>query len=114
MASIADLLGVQWAGGTPGEYQLHPHAARQATSKGFDHAAVLDAANSPSHAYPNGKYPGQMRHIKNGIVAVVDPAERKVVTVYEDQRQTALRPDQKDRDARAYGRRLNKTVGGAL
>jgi hypothetical protein len=116
VASVAELLGVQWdhaaTGGDSGTYRLHPHAARQATEKGFDHSAVLDAANDPAHSYPNGRYPGQMRHIKNGIVAVVDPAKQHVITVYEDRTETALRPDQKDADAQAYGRKRARTVGG--
>lgn len=106
MASIADLLGVQWSGANGGsQYTLHPHAAKQATMKGFAHSDVLAAANNPAHSYPNGRYEGQMRHIRNGIVAVVDPGRQRVVTVYEDQRETALRPDQKDQDAVAYGNR---------
>jgi len=105
MASIADLLGVQWQGASGSStFSLHPHAAKQATMKGLDHAAVLDAANNPHHTYPNGRYPGQIRHIRNGIVAVVDPSRQQVITVYEDQRETALRPDQRDADALRYGR----------
>ena len=106
MTSIADLLGVQWNGANGGaQYSLHPHAAKQATMKGFDHNAVLAAANDPAHTYPNGRYQGQMRHIRDGIVAVVDPSRSQVVTVYQDQEKTALRADQKDADARAYGRK---------
>lgn len=115
MASIADLLGVQWAAPTA-DYSLHPHAARQATSKGIAHEDVLAAANAPSHTYENRRFPGQMRHIKDGLVAVVDPSRRQIVTVYKDQEETALRPDQKDSDALAYGRKKNARgvhVGGA-
>ena len=108
MASIADLLGVQWnSPGEGGQYGLHPHAARQATMKGFDHAAVLRAANDPQHTSDNRRYPGQKRHVRDGIVAVVDPAKGHVVTVYEDQRETAPRADQKDRDAQRYAQRFN-------
>lgn len=109
MASIADLLGVQWQGANGGsQYSLHPHAAKQASMKGFAHSEVLAAANDPAHTYPNGRYAGQMRHIRNGIVAVVDPLRKQVVTVYEDQRETTLRPDQKDKDAVEYGKRLTR------
>lgn len=86
-------------------YTLHPHAARQATAKGFSHADVLDAANRPSVSYDNGRYPGQKRHIKNGIVAVVEPHTRTVRTVYANVKETDLRPDQKDCDAQRYGAR---------
>lgn len=108
MASIADLLGVQWdSPGDGGQYGLHPHAAKQATTKGFDHAAVLRAANDPHHTYDNGRYAGQKRHIRDGIVAVVDTQKKHVITVYEDQRETAPRADQKDHDAQRYAQRFN-------
>lgn len=105
MASIADLLGVQWGDSGQGQYSLHPHAERQAREKGFARADVLAAANDPHHTYPNGRYPGQMRHVRNGLVAVVDPSRSLVVTTYRDQEKTALRPDQTDADARRYGSR---------
>jgi hypothetical protein len=113
VASIADLLGVQWSGdqGSDGGYRLHPHAARQAQAKGFHPDRVLQAANDPHHTYPNGRYPGQKRHVRDGIVAVVDPGKNEVVTVYEDQRETAPRDDQTDRDAQRYARRYRS--GGA-
>lgn len=102
MASIADLLGVQWQGSDAGEYRLNPHAVKQAKSKGFHPDHVLAAANDPQHTSDNGRYPGQRRHVRNGIVAVVDPARKQVVTVYEDQKETAPRADQIDRDAKRY------------
>ena len=114
MSSIADLLGVQWTGANgAGSYSLNPHAARQATTKGFDHDSVLAAANNPRHTYENGRYPGQKRHVRDGIVAVVDPARSEVVTVYKDQEQTAPRADQKDGDAKRYARQYRRTVGAA-
>lgn len=103
MTSIANLLGVQWSGANEASgYSLHPHAAKQANIKGFAHSDVLAAANDPHHTYPNGRYEGQMRHIRNGIVAVVDPSRQQVVTVYQDQKETAPRVDQTDSDARMY------------
>jgi len=87
-------------------YIIHPHALRQAESKGFSLDAVLEAANHPSVTYANGRYPGQMRHIRGGIVAVVEPLTLTVVTVYENVKETAVRADQTDRDARRYGRKL--------
>lgn len=89
----------------PTGYSLSGHAASQARAKGWDHAAVLAAANDPQTTYENGRYPGQMRHIRDNLVAVVHPESRKVVTVYENVTETALRPDQTDKDAQAYGRR---------
>jgi Cu2+-containing amine oxidase len=95
MASIADMLGVQWGEPEKREYRLTHHAVRTAKQKGFDLDHVRLAANEPHHTYASGRYPGQKRHVRNGLVAVVDPAKREVVTIYEDQRQTVLRPDQK-------------------
>lgn len=113
MASIADLLGVQWdkGSGDGNGFSMSSHAARQATQKGFDHNHVLAAANDPHHTYANGRYPGQMRHIRNGIVAVVEPESKRVVTVYADVQETAPRPDQKDADAQKYARNW-RGVGG--
>lgn len=108
MASIADLLGVQWE--QDSSYSLHPHAAKQAALKGFDQTRVLRAANDPQHTYDNGRYPGQKRHVRDGLVAVVDPRRRQVVTVYEDQKETALRADQTDAAAQKYGRKIASRV----
>lgn len=113
MATIADLLGVSLDASDEGEYRLGNHARRQSALKGFDISDVLLAANQPLHTYPNGRYPGQQRHVRNGIVAVVDPGDRVVVTVYEDQRETALRSYQRDADARAYGRRRQRALAHA-
>lgn len=85
---------------------MHPHARKQARMKGFPEQDVLSAANDPDTTYENGRYPGQMRHIKGGIVAVVDPVRGEVVTVYENVKKTALRPDQTDADAIRYGRTI--------
>lgn len=86
-------------------YRLAGHAAQQATAKGFDHADVLAAANDPHTTYANGRYPDQMRHIRGNIVAVVHPQSAKIVTVYENVKQTDLRPDQTDHDAQRYNAR---------
>lgn len=95
MASISDMLGVQWGEPESRKHSLTAHAARQATAKGFSHEDVQLAADEPHHTYPSGNHEGQMRHVRNGIVAVVRPDKRSVITVYEDQRQTVLRPDQR-------------------
>ncbi len=91
--------------GGSGRYTLGGHAAQQATAKGWSHEEIADAANDPHTTYENGRYPGQMRHIKGDICAVVDPVARKVVTVYRNVAETDLRPDQNDSDARRYGAR---------
>jgi hypothetical protein len=103
MASIADLLGIEWTPLTepiPAPvYRLGYHAQQQVRAKEFDRQAVLDAANNPSHTYENGRYAGQMRHIRGNICAVVDPATCEIVTVYANVEVTSLRTDQRrDRD----------------
>lgn len=98
MASIADLLGVQWeAAPAKQNYRLSEHAKKQATTKGFDHAQILAAANNPTHTYDNNQkaYPGQKRHIRGDYVAVVDPAKGHVITSYLNVKDTELREDQK-------------------
>lgn len=78
----------------PTRYALSPHAARQAAAKGITPAALLAAANDPACTYPSGRYPGQERHTRDGIVAICDPASMQVVTVYLDVVVTERRPDQ--------------------
>lgn len=87
------------------QYRLSRHAAQQADAKGFDLDAIFRAANSPSVTYENGRFPGQWRHIRDGIVAVVDPATGVIITIYRNVVETALRADQTDADARRYGAR---------
>lgn len=88
----------------PDGFTLHPHAARQATAKGWSHEDVLEAANNPQTTYDNGRFPGQKRHIRGDLVAVVETASKQVRTVYQNVTETDLRPDQTDRDAQRYGR----------
>ena len=86
-------------------YRLTRHAYEQARAKGFSTEAVLRAAQDPTVTYANGRFAGQMRHIRDGIVAIVDPTSGAVITVYANVTETALRPDQKDADALRYGAR---------
>lgn len=90
---------------TPDAYTLSGHAAQQATAKGWHPDEVLAAANDPQTTYANGRYEGQMRHIRGDIVAVVHPESKKVVTLYRNVTETDLRPDQQDHDALRYGAR---------
>lgn len=92
----------------PSGFTLSGHAAQQARAKGWSHSDVLAAANDPHTTYENGRYPGQMRHIRNDLVAVVHPESKTVVTVYQNVTETDLRPDQKDADARRYGARRGR------
>lgn len=70
------------------------HAVAQARSKGFALRAVALAAKDPDLAYPSRNHPGQERRIRDGICAVVDPAQDIVITVYLHRVHSPLRPDQ--------------------
>lgn len=117
MASIADLLGITWDSTDNGDtepsaqavtYILSWHARQQCLAKGITEADVLAAANTPAHTYPNGRYPGQWRHILGEVCAVVDPVKGHVITIYANVVETDLRADQRTgdnaADALAYDR----------
>jgi hypothetical protein len=89
-------------------FTLSGHAAQQARAKGWSEDEVLAAANDPHTTYANGRYEGQMRHIRGDMVAVVHPDSKKVVTVYQNVKETDLRPDQSDADAQRYGARRGR------
>ena len=94
---------------SPGSgYTLSGHAAQQARSKGWTEDDVLRAANDPQTTYANGRYEGQKRHIRGDLVAVVHPESQKVVTIYQNVKETALRPDQSDADALRYNARRQR------
>ena len=76
-------------------FRLTRHAAEQARNKGFDIDAVYRAANNPAITYESGRFPGQWRHVRDGIVAVVDPVTGNIITVYQNVVMTPMRPDQK-------------------
>jgi hypothetical protein len=87
-------------------FTLTKHAEQQANAKRFPLAAVLAAASRPEVTYSSGpKYPGQMRHIAGGIVAVVDPRSRRIITCYANVVETPLRDDQRARGERIRRRR---------
>lgn len=101
MSSVADLLGIVWDGAGARRHTLSVHARRQCAAKGISERDVLAAADSPAHSYPNGRVPGQMRHVRGGVCAVVDPATLLVVTVYANVVETDLREDQRVGDGAA-------------
>ncbi len=74
--------------------RISTHAKEQAASKGFSLDAVFLAHSDPDICYANGRYAGQARRIRDGIVAVVDEARNLCVTVYANVVETELRPDQ--------------------
>lgn len=88
------------------DYRLTKHVAEQATRKGFTIQQVCRAAADPQHTYPNRRFPSQRRHVREGLVVVVDTATRTVVTLYVDQQITPLREDQTDADALKFARKV--------
>jgi hypothetical protein len=113
MTTIAEALGISWGNGVTDapEYRLTYHAQQQAAAKGWSSAQVLEAANRPQHTSPSSRFPGQWRHVRGDIVAVVDPADHRVITVYQDVRETGLRTDQTDLDAQRYASRRITRLG---
>jgi hypothetical protein len=106
MTTIAEALGISWGNGVTDapEYRLTYHAQKQAALKGWSSAQVLEAANRPQHTSPSSRFPGQWRHVRGDIVAVVDPADHRVITAYRDVAETSLRDDQTDADAQRYAK----------
>lgn len=69
--------------------------------------SVMAAADDPTVTYAvtdkkNAGRNRQTRHIRDGIVAVVDEAAGKIITFYADVEETDLRPDQTDAEAQRY------------
>jgi hypothetical protein len=113
MTTIAEALGIAWGNGVTDapEYRLTYHAQKQAALKGWSSAQVLEAANRPQHTSQSSRFPGQWRHVRGEIVAIVDPTDRRVITVYRDVQETALRSDQTDQDAQRYASRRTTRLG---
>lgn len=79
---------------TAQEPRIATHAIEQARAKGWSLRQVWLAHVDPDVSYPSGRYPGQVRHIRGNLVAIIDAAQNRCVTVYENVVETALRPDQ--------------------
>lgn len=74
--------------------RISDHAIEQARDKGWTLHEVWLAHVDPDVRYPSGRYPGQYRHCRGDLVAIVDERSNKCVTVYLNVEETALRPDQ--------------------
>lgn len=113
MATIAESLGIAWSAPATDapDYRLTHHAQKQAAAKGWSSEDVLLAANNPLHTYPSGRVPGQVRHVRGDLVAIVDPAQKRVITVYQDVIETDVRRDQTDSDAHRYAHRRTTRLG---
>lgn len=61
--------------------------------KGWTLHEVFLAQTDPDVSYPS-RHPGQVRRIRGNLVVIVDEAANRVITVYENVVETALRPDQ--------------------
>lgn len=74
----------------------------QAALKGYTTEQVVRVIDNPTITYENRRYPGQFRHIRDGLVVCVDPTRRVAITLYADRIETPQRPDQTDHDARKH------------
>jgi hypothetical protein len=74
-------------------YFLSEHAKQQAQAKGWTEFQILVATRNPHIVYKCSE-PNQERHVRNGIVAVVNKLTGCVITCYADAIETPLRPDQ--------------------
>lgn len=89
---------------------LSTHAYQKVAGDADLAARVLAAAEQPSVSYgvTNQRNAGrgrQERHIRDGIVAVVDATAGKIITFYADVVETDLREDQTDIEATEYARK---------
>lgn len=91
---------------TPGGWDLSQHVVRQAQQKGIPLPEVEACVDFPETSYPSRRFPGQVRRTRGRLCVVVDPEERRAITVYLTQVETDLRDDQRsDPDAVAYDQR---------
>lgn len=73
---------------------LSKHCVEQAKAKGLPLEAIRAAAVDPEVTYESHRYPGQYKHIKDGLCVVVDRNRSIIITVFLHHVRTALRPDQ--------------------
>lgn len=84
------------------------HALRKMIDNGWTLEDVNAAVEMPSITYLNSR-PGTMRHIRNGLCAIVETATMTVITVHLSTVETAIRPDQMgDAAAVAFERRRKR------
>jgi hypothetical protein len=87
---------------TPRGYVIRQHVLDQAALKGYTVEQVVRVIDDPTIRYENRRYPGQFRHIRDGLVVCVDPTRQVAITLYADRIETPQRPDQTDADARRH------------
>jgi hypothetical protein len=94
-------------------FTISAHARKQIDEKGFDVNSVLAAADYPHVSYDNGYYPGQRRHIRDGLAVIVDPASKRIVTVYAHKVETDTREDQVGKSSPTAQRRRGQAARAA-
>lgn len=87
------------------DFKMSRHCAEKVVSAGISADAISEAYSNPDTTYPSHRYPNQEKRIGAGLCLCVDRTTGVIVTVFQHKVETALRPDQTDRDALAYGRR---------
>jgi hypothetical protein len=87
---------------TPGGWKLSRHVLDQAALKGIKLEALMACVDNPTVAYESGRYPGQKKHIRDGLCVAVDVSSKTAITVFLDRVYTDVRDDQTDADARKY------------
>lgn len=90
---------------TPRGYTMTSHLIKQAKGKGFSLQNLIDTIDAPSTVYESRRYPGQVKHVRDGLCVAVDQKSKHAITVFVDQEFTERRPDQTDADALAYERK---------
>lgn len=90
---------------TPRGYTLGRHILEQAAAKGISLDALIAAVDKPITAYESYRYPGQRKHIRDGICVAVDIKEKNAITVFIDKEYTDVRADQTDADAQKYAQK---------
>lgn len=88
------------------DFSATAHAVATAEAKGFDLEAVEAVWRSPDITYPSNRYKGQHKRLGAGLCLCCDDKTGRVITIFVDQVETDLRPDQtQDNDAQAWHRR---------
>lgn len=90
---------------------LTAHAVRTIEAKGIRLEDVRAVWASPDVQYASHKHPGQHKRIGRGLCLACDDQTGRIITVFVDQVETDLRPDQRfDPQAVAWARKNGRRV----
>lgn len=90
-------------------FTITAHAKSTVEAKGFSLDAVEAVWRDPDVRYPSSRYKGQHKRIGQGICLCCDDVTGKVITVFVNQVETDLRPDQtQDNDALNWAKRSGR------